>query len=257
MSEGREREVAEVFVALAGGLAQGADVQDFLSGLTADCARLLDIASAGLLLADRRGVLNVVAASSEKTRSLEIFQLQREQGPCLDCYHGGHSVSVPSLLADASRWPQFAEAATNAGFASVHALPMRLRDNVLGALGLFGTSIGALNDNDLLLGQAFADVASVAMVQSSAAIDEDALTQQLQGALESRVVLEQAKGILAERGSIELEEAFVRLQRYSRDHNYRMGGVAQALVSRQLPPEQLLAHSTNKDSRRLAAKRPR
>ena len=137
MNAGRERGVTDAFVSLATALADGLDPVDLLSGLTADCARLLDVASAGLLLADRRGVLHVLAASSEETRSLEVFQLQREQGPCLDCYRSGAPVSVADLRAETARWPLFVEAATEAGFASVHAVPLRLRDNVLGTMGLF------------------------------------------------------------------------------------------------------------------------
>ena len=172
MTEDRGRDVAEAFVSLATTLAAGYDVLELLSGLTADCARLLDIASAGLLLADRKGVLHVLAASSEETPQLEIFQLQREQGPCLDCFHSKAPVSIESLIREADRWPQFAGAALNAGFRSVYAVPMRLRDNVLGALGLFGTTTGALNPADLRLGQEFADVASVALIQGRAAEDQ-------------------------------------------------------------------------------------
>jgi transcriptional regulator with GAF, ATPase, and Fis domain len=217
MGNHREQETSQVFVSLAGNLAAGMDLVDMLSGLAADCARLLDVTSAGLLLADTRGLLHVVAASTEQTRNLEIFQLQREQGPCLDCYHSGQPIAAHNLLQEADRWPQFVEAATNAGFASVHALPMRVPNRILGGLGLFGTDPGTLNDEDLRLGQAFADVASIAIVQS-AAINEHALvSQQLQAALDSRIIVEQAKGILAQLGGLDMDEAFHHLRRYSRD----------------------------------------
>lgn len=180
MSRTREVEVTQTFVSLAGSLANGYDVVELLDGLTAGCARLLDIDSAGLLLADGLGVLHVLAASSDRTRQLEVFQLQREEGPCRDCFHGGAPVSVPDLDQAVHRWPQFVPAAQAAGFASVHALPMRLRDNVLGALGLFGTTVGALNPADLSLGQALADVASVALVQDRAAADRIVVNEQLQ-----------------------------------------------------------------------------
>ena len=250
MNAGRERGVTDAFVSLATALADGLDPVDLLSGLTADCARLLDVASAGLLLADRRGVLHVLAASSEETRSLEVFQLQREQGPCLDCYRSGAPVSVADLRQQTTRWPQFVPAAIEAGFASVHAMPMRLRDHVLGTLGLFGDQVGALNEDDLRLGQALAYVASVAIVQDKAAADKAALAEQLQTALDSRVVLEQAKGILAQVGRLDMDRSFAVLRGYARDYNQRLTDVARAVVNRQLPPGRLLDHALSRAARR-------
>jgi transcriptional regulator with GAF, ATPase, and Fis domain len=246
MTEDREREVAGAFVSLASSLATGYDVVDLLNSLTAECARLLDVASAGLLLADSLGVLHVLAASSEHTRQLELFQLQREEGPCLDCYRTRQAIAVPDLAAAADRWPQFVAGARLAGFASVHALPMRLRDNVLGTLGLFGTTVGALNEEDLTLGQALADVASVALVQNRAAADKNVVNEQLQTALTSRVVIEQAKGVLAQLGESDMADAFVVLRRYSRDHNLRLTDVAQAVVSRTIPAHQLLEYARSR-----------
>lgn len=243
MSENREQQVIAAFVSLAGTLADGFDVVELMSGLTADCARLLDIASAGLLLADAGGVLHVLAASSEKTRQLELFQLQREQGPCLDCYEQGTAVSIPDLSQEAHRWPQFVQAATAAGFASVHAVPMRLRSHRLGTLGLFGTNVGALNAEDLSLAQALAHVASVALVQDKAVADHHVIVEQLQNALTSRVVLEQAKGVLASRGDLDMDDAFTVLRKYARDHNQRLTDVARAVVSRELSGQQLLEHA--------------
>jgi hypothetical protein len=243
VSENREQQVIAAFVSLAGTLADGFDVVELMSGLTADCARLLDIASAGLLLADAGGVLHVLAASSEKTRQLELFQLQREQGPCLDCYEQGTAVSIPDLSQEAQRWPQFVQAATAAGFASVHAVPMRLRSHRLGTLGLFGTNVGALNAEDLSLAQALAHVASVALVQDKAVADHHVIVEQLQNALTSRVVLEQAKGVLASRGDLDMDDAFTVLRKYARDHNQRLTDVARAVVSRELSGQQLLEHA--------------
>ena len=243
MSGSRERDVAEAFVSLASHLANGYDVVDLLNDLTMDCSRLLDIASSGLLLADGRGILHVMAASSERTRQLEVFQLQRADGPCRDCFLEGDAVLVPDLAAESARWPQFVPAALAAGFASVHALPMRFRDSVLGALGLFGTTVGALRPEDLTLGQALADVASVALVQDTAATDRTAVNEQLQTALTSRIVLEQAKGVLAQRGELDMAEAFAALRQFARDHNLRLTKVAQAVVSRTLPVEAVLDHA--------------
>jgi hypothetical protein len=242
----REHEVTQSFVALASRLAAGFDVVDLLAGLTTDCARLLDVESAGLLLANSRGVLHVVAASSEATRNLELFQIQRDEGPCLECYRAGTPVSVPDLAQEARRWPQFVAAAAEAGFGSVHALPMRLRDNVLGALGLFGKQVGQLNPEDLRLGQALADVASVSLVQDQALSDSKAVTGQLQVALNSRVVIEQAKGLLAQLGDLEMTEAFALLRRFARDHNRRLTEVGRALVSRALPAQQVIDHGRSR-----------
>lgn len=248
MSPSREREVTESFVSLADSLVDGFDVVDLLIGLTQTCAQLLDIGSAGLLLADQRQVLHVVAASSEATRDLELFQLQRDQGPCLDCYRSGTPVNVPDLRGQAEDWPSFAEAALSAGFVSVHAVPMRLRDNVLGTLGLFGSQVGSLNEDDLRLAQALAHVASVSIVQSKIAADASTVTEQLQLALSSRVVLEQAKGSVAQRGDVSTDEAFEVLRGYARDHNLRLTDVAAAVVARTLPASMLIDHKRSRRS---------
>ncbi len=238
-----ERDVTRVFVALAGALAGGEDVVELLTTLTGGCAQLLDVASAGLLLADQRGVLHVMAASSERTRELEVFQLQREEGPCRDSYLAGAAISVPDLAAETDRWPQFAPRALAVGFASVHALPMRLREVTLGTLNLFGTSVGDLNPEDLSLGQAFADVASVALVQDRTSSDHASINTQLQRALTSRVVLEQATGVVAQQGGLEMHEAFVVLRRYARDHDLRLTDLATAVVAREVPGRRLLEHA--------------
>ena len=253
MSTPREHEITRAFVSIANGMAEGADIVDLLSGLTSDCARLLDIASAGLLLADGHGTLHVLAASSERTRDLEIFQLQRDEGPCLDCFHSGQQVSVNDLRLEAKRWPQFVAAATATGFAAVHALPMRLRGTTLGALNLFGATPGALAADDLDLAQALAHVASIAIVTDKAPSNKETLDQQLQSALTSRVAIEQAKGVLAQLGSLDMDQAFAVLRRYARDHNAPLSDVAQQLVSRKLSVQQVLDHSM---TGRLTAQSP-
>ena len=238
-----EADVTQALVAVASGLVKGGDVVDLLATLTCDCARLLDVASAGLLLADGRGVLHVMAASSERTHELEVFQVQRADGPCRDTYLSGEPVCAPDLQAESERWPLFVPAARQAGFASVHALPLRLGEVTLGALNLFGTTVGALNEQDLSLGQALADVATVALVQDRAVTDRDSLNVQLQTALSSRVVLEQAKGLLAQQGELDMADAFQFLRRYARDHNQRLTDVARDVVSRSLTAQQVLDHT--------------
>ena len=246
MSIERERAIAKAFVSLADAMVNGLDVVELLNNLTAECARLLDVASAGLLLADRQKVLHVVAASSEQTRTLELFQVQREQGPCLDCFRSGGSVSVADLSREENRWPQFVPAARQAGFASVHAIPMRLRANVLGTLGLFGVNVGALNDDDLELGQALAHVASVIVVAGNTIADGELVIEQLQSALDSRVVIEQAKGILAQQGHLDMDDSYDRLRRYARHHGELLTLVAKRLVSRELSPQSILTPLASK-----------
>lgn len=246
MTADREATVTQAFVAITDSLTGDFDVVELLSGVTEVCTRLLDVDAAGLLLADPRGVLHVLAASSERTRDLEMFQVQRDQGPCRDCYRTGVAVNVADLVQATPRWPQFAPAARAAGFESVHAVPMRLRETVFGALGLFGTRPGVLKPEDLNLAQAFAHVASVALVTGRAASDRAAVNEQLQAALTSRIVLEQAKGLLAQVGDTDMAQAFAALRRYARDHNLRLSEVAQDLVERRLAGRQILDYVTSK-----------
>jgi GAF domain-containing protein len=160
------------------------------------------------LLADPRGELRVVAASSETARLLELFQLQNDQGPCLDCFRAGRPVAAADLAADAQRWPRFAAAAQQAGFAAVQALPMRLRDQVIGALNLFRAVPGAFDPADIRIGQALADVATISLVHERSMRHSDTVNEQLQTALNSRVIIEQAKGKLAERLGLDMDQAF-------------------------------------------------
>ncbi|GIG20224.1 transcriptional regulator [Cellulomonas chitinilytica] len=241
MTDDREQLIVRSFVELAEGLASGLEAVDLLDRLAHSCVGVLDVASAGLLLADPLGRLHLLAASSGAARELEVFQVQRDEGPCRDCFHAGTPIDVPDLAADVERWPQFVPRALEAGFASVHAVPLRLRTHILGALGLFGTSTGTLDDDDRALAQALADVASVALVQERTAADQIALATHLQSALSGRVVLEQAKGVVAYAGSIDVSEAFDRLRQFAREHDMKLTDVATAVVARTLPAHEVLA----------------
>ena len=181
---------------------------DFLHVLTDRSIQLLDVSAAGLLLADPRGELRVVAASSEAARLLELFQLQSDQGPCVDCFRAGQPVDSGDLAAAAHRWPRFAPAAQQAGFAAVQALPMRLREQVIGALNLFRASPGALSPAEIRVGQALADVATISLLHERGVRRSDTPNEQLQTALNSRVIIEQAKGKLAERRGLDMDQAF-------------------------------------------------
>ena len=233
-----EVQLADVFVEMADTLVDDFDVIEFLHVLTERCVQLLGVSAAGLLLTDGQDTLQLVAASSERTRLLELIQLQTDQGPCVDCFRTGQPVSVADLPS-AGRWPRFTAAAAEVGFAAVHALPMRLRDQVIGALNLFDTNPGALDGGRLRVGQALADVATIGLLQERAIRRRDVLTDQLQSALNSRVLIEQAKGVLAERLHVDMATAFVVLRGSARSQNRRLSELAQAVVDgteQVLPP---------------------
>jgi transcriptional regulator with GAF, ATPase, and Fis domain len=221
--------LADVFVEMADTLVDDFDLIDFLHVLTERCVQLLDVSAAGLLLTDGQDKLQVVAASSERTRLLELFQLQTDEGPCLDCFRSGTAVSVTDLHTT-QRWPRFSSAAAEVGFASVHALPMRLRTEVIGALNLFDTAPGTLDEDRVRIGQALADVATIGLLQQRAIHRRDVVTEQLQNALNSRVLIEQAKGLLAERLRLSVDEAFTLLRDAARSRNRRLSDLAQAIV---------------------------
>jgi hypothetical protein len=226
----REARVLEAVVSLVDSLLDDFDVVDLLTELTERCTQLLDVASAGLLLADPLEQLRVLAATSEETRNLELFQLQADEGPCVDCYFTGQSVSVADIKSEAERWPRFVPAALDAGFASVHAVPMRAAGIVLGALGLFGTHPGALNEADLLVGQTLAHIASVAILQENPPTPSTVM-QQLRNALTSRVHVEQAKGFLRESLDVSVEQAFELLRHYARTRGDHLTDVARRLMT--------------------------
>lgn len=226
----REARVLDAVVTLVDSLLHDFDVVDLLTDLTERCASLLDVASAGLLLADPGQQLHLVAATSERTEEIELFQIQADEGPCLDCYTGGEPVSVADLAEVIGRWPQFVPAAREAGFSSVHAVPMRAAGSVLGALGLFGTRTGGLNEADLLVGRSLAHIASVAIVQQHPPSPELVLPS-LRSTLADRVVVEQAKGFLRERMDVSVAEAFTLLRRYARGSQLHLTDVARQLMS--------------------------
>jgi len=221
--------LSETFVVLTDTLVADFDVIDFLHVLTGRSAALLDVSAVGLLLADQRGELRVVAASSEAARLLELFQLQNDQGPCLDCFRSGQPVTATDLATD-QRWPRFAAEAAQAGFAAVQALPMRLREQVIGALNLFRAAPGDFDLADVRVGQALADVATIGLLHERNMRRGDTLNEQLQTALNSRVVIEQAKGKLAERLGLDMDQAFSVLRDYARSRNRRLSDLARGLV---------------------------
>jgi GAF domain-containing protein len=233
--------LAQTLVELADTLVADFDVVDFLHTLALRSTALLDAAEAGLMLADQRGGLRVVASSSERARLVEFFEVQNEQGPCLDCFRSGCRVVCENLESDPGRWPLFTPEALTAGFRSVHALALRCQSQVIGALNLFRTTPGALDEADLVAAQAMADVATIGILQQRAVQEARVLAEQLQSALNSRVVIEQAKGVLAERAQVNLDDAFGMLRGYARNHNSRLRDVAEAVIAGSVLIEELRA----------------
>ncbi len=242
----REARVARIFVELADSLVGDFDVIDLLTMLASRSVELLDAAAAGILLADADERLRVMAASSEQVELLELFQIQNDEGPCLDAYRTGEQVAHGDLTAD-SPWPLFAAESVRNGFPSVYAVPMRLRAVVLGCLNLFMTQPRQLSDDDATLAQALADVASIAITQHRITLDAALRQSQLQHALDSRVLIEQAKGILAERGQIDMDEAFARLRSYARQNRALLTDIAGGLVTGTLPIDTVIASRQRTD----------
>ena len=243
---GRSREtlLAQTFVDVADTLVADFDIVDFLTVLTNRCVELFDLSEAGLLLADALGHVRVVATSSHRMELLELFELQHDEGPCLDCYRDGHAVRCDDLRSAVDRWPRFAPEALAAGWMSVYAVPMRLRHQTIGSLNLLRAQPTPLAETDLAAAQALADVATIGILQYRATEEQRMLAQQLQHALDSRVAVEQAKGVLAEHGHLGMEAAFAALRRYSRDHNERLADVACAVVDRTIPTDAVTPQRT-------------
>lgn len=231
----REHQVTEAFVALADTLVDDYDIIDLLDQLVGHCVSLLAADAAGLLLGDARQRLRVVAASSEDAQTMELLQLQAEEGPCLQCYRDVAQVRVPDLSLVSDRWPRFVSAVARRGaFASVHAIPLRLRGEAIGAMNLFHRTPGPLPEPDLALAQGLADVATIGILSERAIRRGEVPNDQLQTALNSRVVIEQAKGILSQRMAVSMDIAFELLRRLAGSNNRRLSDVARDTVEGRL-----------------------
>ena len=227
--------LARTLVELADTLVADFDVVDLLSLLADRCVEVLAVDAAGLMLAGPDGGLRVIASSSEEMRVLELFEIQSAEGPCLDCFRTGKAVVNQNLTAHGRRWPRFSTEAIATGFHSVEAVPMRLRGSVIGAMNLFHRETGGMADADIASAQALADVATIAILQHRASLEAQALNDQLNHALNSRVTIEQAKGMLAERLDVEMDQAFAKLRSYARNKNLRLSDVALGVVKGTLP----------------------
>jgi GAF domain-containing protein len=224
--------LATIFVEIADTLVDEFDLLEFLNMLTERAAGLVGAAAVGLMLADQRGRLEFMAGSDENVRLVELFQLQNQEGPCLEAFQAGAPVINVDLGAAAGQWPQFAPRATAAGFRSVHAFPLRLREQVIGALNVFGNTTGGdLAERDVPIIQSLADVATIALLQERAIRRGEELTEQLQGALNSRIVIEQAKGVIAQVRGVTVDEAFAVIRAYARSHNHRLVDLSHTIVT--------------------------
>lgn len=222
--------LARAFVGLADTLVADFDMVELAQQLVENAMALLPIDAAGIVLADVHGDFQVLASNSEQTRLLELFQIQNDNGPCLLSYRTGEPVVVEDLRVDMASWPEFADRAIDYGFLSVHALPLRLRTDRVGALNLLRADVGKMSDTDVAIGQALADVATIGIVHQRIASQSDVLNQQLQTALNTRTVIEQAKGVIAERGRVDMDGAFNLLRGYARSTHQRLAEVARAVV---------------------------
>ncbi len=236
-----EQQVTKTFVELADTLVDEFDALDLLATLTERAVELLPADAAGVILSDQHGHLQVVASTSNQAELLELFELQSAEGPCLDCITTSRAVTNVDLGAARSRWPRFSEASIAAGFQSTHALPLRLREQVIGAMNLFCVEQTTLGDEALALGQALADVATIGLLQERAVRQSELLAEQLQTALNTRVLIEQAKGVLSARAGVDVDQAFSLMRGYSRANSRLLREVATSVIDGSLTPQQLQA----------------
>jgi GAF domain-containing protein len=243
----REPALLDAFVTLADTLIDDYDVIDLLHHLVETCTQLTPADTAGILLSDGRGALQVMAYTTEAIRRLELLQLQIHQGPCLDCVHTGQAVSAPDLTQSLDRWPQFAPRAIQEGCCAVHALPMRLRTQIIGGLNLFRAQPGPLPPEDLRVGQALADVATIGILHERALRRSEILAEQLQTALNNRVSIEQALGVLAERTGLSVPDVFTRLRAHARRNRMRLSDLARGIVEGSMTLDVLSQHAQKLD----------
>jgi ANTAR domain-containing protein/GAF domain-containing protein len=232
--------LVETCVELADTLSAEFDLIEFLYTLVERCVELLDVSAVGLMLGDDRGRLRVLASSTEETRLLELFELQNEQGPCLECYRSGQAVDEPDLATAQQRWPLFAPEALRTGLRAVHALPMRLHAQPVGALNLFHRNPAGLRESDTRIAQGLLDVATIGLVQVQLGHRREMLLDQLRTAIDARTAIEQAKGILAQKRHITPTEAFTVLRGHARQHHHRLTQLAYAVIDGEPAAAELL-----------------
>ncbi len=243
----REQLLIDTFVGLADTLVDEYDIIDFMQTLAERGVDLLAVSAAGIMLADTEGNLRHAACSSEQMRLVEFFELQVEEGPCFDAFRDNKPILCGSPDDAALRWPRFAPHALDAGYHAVSAVPMRLRSQVIGALNLFSSHTGALNQEDLGVAQAMADIATIGILHQRVVRDSRDFSSQLELALESRIAIEQAKGIVAEHNRVSVDRAFEVIRRFTRDQNRLLSDTARQIIDGTISPSELPreAHRTH------------
>ena len=236
----REIRIAQVFVQLADTLVSDFDVAELMLQLADACLELLEVDAAGLMLVDASGGLRLVASAPDMMHDLEVFELQSDEGPCLDTIRTGKAVINIDVIQARERWPRFTAEALASGIRSTHALPLRLRGDLIGVVNLFSKAEQHLSDGDVALGQALADVATIALLQQRASRDHSILAEQLQVALNTRILIEQAKGILAERSGLHPAETFHHLRTYAKDSGQTLQSTARQVIEGRLPSTKLI-----------------
>jgi hypothetical protein len=230
----REAQLLETFVTLADTLVVGFDTIDLLQLLVERCVELFDATDAGIMLDTGGGALEVIASTSERSRLIGLLQLGAGEGPCVEAFTSSRAVSVSDVGEIADRWPTFAKRSAESGYAAVDAVPLRLRNLSLGSLNVFREKPGALSAVDASAVQALADVASISILQERAIRESDVARGQLQRAFSSRVVLEQAKGIVSYTKDLDMDASFKLIRDYARTNRRRLTEVATDVVERRL-----------------------
>ncbi|RFA06713.1 transcriptional regulator [Subtercola boreus] len=250
----REARISAAFVKVADTLTKDFDVVDLLHTLVEECVEILGIDAGGLMLADANGQLQLMTSTSESADLVEIMQLAADAGPCIDCFATGVAVNVPDIQHDGGQWPAFQKAAIQQGFNSVHATPMKLRGHIIGTMNLFGKKSAEVSARDADLAQALTDVATIGILQERLIREGQMIAEQLHSALDTRIIIEQAKGFVAHSLSIEMPDAFFALRSYARNHNFTIRSVAEQISNQTLTVDELTLNPLSKDS---APARPR
>ena len=233
-TETRESKLSTAFVRLADTLVADFDVVDLLHWLVEECTNILDTQAGGLMLVDPAGVLQLVASTSEEAELVEVFQLAAGDGPCLECFRTGTPVTAGDIESDGARWPEFRDEALRLGFRSVHATPMRLRGQTIGTMNLFSFNVGKLAQSDIAVAQALADVATIGILQERSIRSANLVSEQLQHALDSRILIEQAKGVIAATTGLSMTDAFAAMRLYARERNLPLRQVADDVIARRI-----------------------
>jgi transcriptional regulator with GAF, ATPase, and Fis domain len=230
MPDTRESLLVHTFVTLADSLVAPYDIIDLLQTLVDRTTELFDASASGIILGPDDQHLEIIVSTSETSRIVGLMQLRAGEGPCVEAVTTGQVVSVANTAEIHDRWPTFAAAAEGSGYLSVHAIPLRLRGETIGSLNLFRDREGALNDSDAVAAQALADVATISVLQERTIRDGTIIREQLQRALDSRVVIEQAKGVIAHTHGLDMDEAYRLIRHHSRSAQTAMSAVAVGII---------------------------